>query len=146
MKTESSKKSTLCNFIMKLCSIERFIEIKRQLLCDKPDFEPYTAFQRLSRDQSSRITPETITNFMSESMVVATIDECQRFISHYSSSQESHLGYKEFLDVILPKEHPDLRAFITQRECFDMDSEEYFCYETEMALANLIELECRIYD
>ena len=48
--TESQSPSELvAGFIMKLCSKERFVEVRRQILCDKKDFEPYVAFSRLSR-------------------------------------------------------------------------------------------------
>lgn len=44
MTNEDPLKSAITNLIMKLCTLERYIEIKRQMLCDKNDFEPYVAF------------------------------------------------------------------------------------------------------
>ena len=43
--------------------------------------------------------------------------------------------------MVLPKEHPELRAHVTQRECFDIKNEEFLSYETEAALAVLFNLE-----
>ena len=56
------------------------------------------------------------------------------------------IAYKEFLELVLPKEHADLRAFVTQRACYDIESEEFLSYETEAALANLLELEILLHD
>jgi hypothetical protein len=47
--------------------------------------------------------------------------------------------------MVLPKEHPDLRAFVTQRECFDISEEEFLSYETEVGLAVLIEKEIKVF-
>lgn len=46
--------------------------------------------------------------------------------------------------MVLPKEHPDLRAFVTQRECFDISEEECLNQETEKALAILISSEIKM--
>jgi len=46
--------------------------------------------------------------------------------------------------MVLPKEHPDLRAFVTQRECFDISEEECLNQETENALAILISSEIKM--
>ena len=145
MKSEKSKRTALSNFIMKLCSMERFIEIKRQFLCDKDDFEPYSAFTRITRCQQTEITSENIQKYLEESFRETGTDSCSRFIQHYSPKFSTTMGYKEFLDLVLPKEHPELRAFITQRDCIELGQEEYFSYETEVALADLIELECNLF-
>lgn len=55
------------------------------------------------------------------------------------------LSYKEFLEIVLPKEHPDLRAYVTQRDCYNISEEEYLSYETEAAMAILFEREVSIF-
>ena len=55
------------------------------------------------------------------------------------------LSYKEFLEIVLPKEHPDLRAYVTQRDCYNINEEEYLSYETEAAMAILFEREVAIF-
>ena len=52
----------------------------------------------------------------------------------------------EFMEIVLPKEHPDLRAFVTQRECFEISEDEYLSFETEVALAVLLDLEIGIFE
>lgn len=67
-------------------------------------------------------------------------------MSHYDTDKDGVLSYKEFLDIVLPKEHPDLRAFVTQRECFEIRDFEYLSYETEAALAILLALEVGVFE
>lgn len=51
------------------------------------------------------------------------------------------LSYKEFMDIVLPKEHPDLRAFVTQKDCFELKHDEFLSYESEAALVDLLDKE-----
>ena len=131
---------------MKVCSLERYIEIKRQMLCDKNDFEPYVAFQRLSRNGQKGISSANIMQFLSENLVDLSLSKCRNIINHYDSDLDGVLSYKEFLEMVLPKEHPDLRAFVTQRQCFDIQQEEYLSYETEAAMAVLLNLEIDLFE
>jgi Ca2+-binding EF-hand superfamily protein len=141
-----SKRSAISNFIMKICALERYIEVKRQMLCDKNDFEPYVAFQRLTRSLANGITPSNVQRFLSENLIDLSLERCRNLLSHYDSDKDSLLSYKEFLEIVLPKEHPDLRAFVTQRECYDIKEEEYLSYETEAAMAILLEREIAIFE
>lgn len=140
------RKTPISNFIMKICTQERFIELKRQMLCDKSDFEPYVAFQRLTRSMNTGITASNIQRFLSENLIDLSLDRCRTLVNHYDADKDGMLSYKEFLEIVLPKEHPDLRAFVTQRECFDISEEEYLSYDTEVALAVLLEREVSIFE
>lgn len=143
---EPKRKSPFSNFVMKICTQERYIELKRQMLCDKSDFEPYVAFQRLTRSMNSGITASNIQRFLSENLIDLSLDRCRTLVSHYDADKDGILSYKEFLEIVLPKEHPDLRAFVTQRECFEINEEEYLSYDTEVALAVLLEREISIFE
>lgn len=141
-------KEAIANFIAKVSTSERYIEIKRQLLCDMNDFEPYVAFKRLTRSENSKeITEEKISKFQKETLLQPKNYKIKRLIKHYSTqkSKKDCLSYKDFLEIVLPREHPDLRAFITQRECFDIAKEEYLSYQTEVSMANLLEQEINIF-
>lgn len=149
MASKREIKEAIANFITKVSTCERYIEIKRQLLCDMNDFEPYVAFNRLTRNTNSKeLTEETILNFQKETLLQTKNYKIKRLIKHYSSKtngKRDTLSYKDFLEIVLPREHPDLRAFITQRECFDISKEEYLGYQTEVSMANLIEQETNIF-
>jgi len=138
-------RKTTSTFIMKLCALERFIEVNRQMICDIADFEPYAAFQRISRGNPAGISARTIASFLRENHSDPDPALCQSFVNHYDLNSDGFLSYKEFLDVILPKEHPELRAFVTQKECFSVRREEFMSYETEAALSSLIHLEIMIF-
>lgn len=142
---EQAKKAAISNFFMKICSLERFIEVNRQMLCDKEDFEPYVAFQRLTRNSNNGITTSNIQRFLSENLIDLSVERCRNLVSHYDADRDGMLSYKEFLEIVLPKEHPDLRAYVTQRDCYNINEEEYLSYETEVAMAILFEREVAIF-
>lgn len=142
-------REAIANFITKVSTTERYIELKRQLLCDMNDFEPYVAFKRLTRSEDSKeISLKKISRFQSETLLHTKEYKIKRMVRHYNShisDQKTTLSYKEFLEIVLPREHPDLRAFITQRECFDIQKGEYLSYQTEASMANLIDKEINIF-
>ena len=146
MSNEEAKRLAVSNFITKVCSMERQIELKRQTLCDRNDFEPYVTFQRLLRSGSDGITSSNITKFLAENLIDVTINDSRNLVAHYDNDRDGLLSYKEFLDIVLPKEHPDLRAFVTQRECFEIKSSDYLSYETEAGLAILLALEVGVFE
>jgi len=131
---------------MSVCRIERTIEINRQLLCDRGDFEPYFAYQRVKRDVVQGITPENLMIFLQESLVDSSLAECRAVHQHYNLNENGVLSYKEFLEIVLPREHSDLRAFVTQRDCHDNQVEDHLSFETETALACLIKNEVMVYN
>lgn len=67
-------------------------------------------------------------------------------ISHYDSDSDGVVSYKDFLDLMLPKEHPTLRSFITQRECYDSRQVREFSRETEHCMALLLQEEMKMLD
>ena len=46
-------------------------------------------------------------------MIDLRLDQVRAVVGHYDSDSDGILSYKEFLEVVLPKEHPELRAFVT---------------------------------
>jgi len=138
-------KEAITAFIMKICTKERYIEIRRQILCDKNDFEPYVAFKRLTRDSSDGINHKTLIKFQKENMNPTVLNRAKTLINHYRAPISPNIKYKQFLEIVLPRENADLRAFITQRECFDIKKGEYLSYDTELALASLLKQEINIF-
>lgn len=146
MATDKQINQAISDFIMRVFLKERYIELKRQQLCDMDDFEPYVAYNRLVRNQFGGITAKNLKIFLEENSVITTLAKCEVIVDQYNANQNQVLSYKEFLDIVLPKEHPDLRAFVTQRECFDINKDEYLSYDTEVALSNLFDLEINLYE
>ena len=48
--------------------------------------------------------------------------------------------------MILPKEHPELRAYVSQKDIYEIQENEYLSYETEISLALLLEKEVNLFD
>jgi hypothetical protein len=93
MTTPREKELAICNFLMKICSKERFIEIKRQILSEKPDFEPYVGFKRISRN-SDGIDSESLKQFFTENLVKIPETDTAKLIRHYSTLSPTKLTFK----------------------------------------------------
>ena len=147
MNKNKQTKEAICNFVINICMKERFIELKRQLLCDNSDFEPYLAYSRLTRDSKEGITAGCIYSYLNENSIQTNLKRCQVLVNHYSAVSDGNiLGYKSFLEIVLPKENPELRAFVTQRETYDISQDEYLCYDTELSLAELLDYEIKLFE
>lgn len=146
MSKEETKRNAVTEFILRICILERYIEIKRQTLCNKEDFQPYVAFMRINRDSGHSITPSMIHKFLADNLLEVSLRRCQILVEHYDADKDGVLSYKEFIEVLLPKEHPELRAFVAQQECFVITKDEYLSYETECCLASLLEREVYFFD
>ena len=136
----SSKQKALAIFFMRIASEERRIELKRQFLADQQDFEPYLAFRRILRSKPNGIDPLGLDSFFSENMMNCSQAKASDLIQHYDYDEDELLSYKEFMDIVLPREHPDLRAFVTQKDCedFNINGQEILSKETENALADVL--------
>ena len=126
---------------MQIASEERKIELKRQFLADQQDFEPYLAFTRILRNKPNGIDSVGLDSFFSENMISCTQAKARDLISHYDYDEDEVLSYKEFMDIVLPREHPDLRAFVTQKDCTDIHDKDSLSRETEAALADVLQSE-----
>lgn len=139
--SQREKQLAICHFLMKICSKERFIEIKRQILSEKKDFEPYVAYRRILRKlNSDGITSKAMRIFLDENLVSACDADCEKLIRHYSR-KGSKLNFKDFLNMIQPKENPDQRTLVSLKDVYEIKDDEYLEYETEISLALLLEKE-----
>lgn len=93
------------------------------------------------RTDSQGISASNLKQFFSENLISTSDAKVQELIRHYDLDNDGLLSYKEFMDIVLPLEHPNLRAFVTQKECFDISPEEYLSYECEAALVDLLSSE-----
>lgn len=146
MKSEEGKRLALVDYILKVAVAERQVEVRRQQLCIKKDFQPYVAFRRISRDGSYSVTGPMIHKFLVENAVEVNLRDCQSFVERYDVDGDGVLSYKEFAESLLPKEHPELRTFVSQQDCYSVSSEETLCYDTESKLIKLLAEEVNIFD
>ena len=57
-------KSKIGEILLTIAEDEQIIEQQRQLLAGLKEFEPYSAFTRLDRDNKNHITGKDISNFL----------------------------------------------------------------------------------
>lgn len=141
---DDSCQKLVSRFLMNLCLKEREIELKRQFLADMSDFEPYLVFRRLLRKNPKGVDISNLEQFLKDNFIECSTEVAQDIIQYYDVDSDGMLSYKEFMDMVLPKEHPDLRAFVTQKECFEIEESEYLSYETEAGLADLLNSEIQL--
>ena len=56
--------SKLARFFVEVAQNERSIEVQRQIVCEDPDFDPNTAFDRIDRLRYGNISPLDVVDFL----------------------------------------------------------------------------------
>lgn len=87
-----------CELILEMGRKEKKLEVIRQVLCENPDFEPYTAFKYLDKLHKSYLDQSDFSVFLSNNH----IDYSETFIKdsimqHYDLDSDGKLLYSEFL-------------------------------------------------
>ncbi len=136
----------LCILVKAIADNERELEMSRQILAEKPQFEPYAAFMRLDRYRKDNVSANDIKDFLQyrfvsflcrETGAVATTTELYQIISTFSGYARTRLNYKEFLQMILPSQSV-LRAVSVQRPNYPVYKYESLDPGVESALKRLI--------
>lgn len=91
-----STKLIFCELFISLARGEKKIEVVRQVLCEIPNFEPYSAFKRLAISQKNYLTAEDIMIFLNENDIFFPEDVIHdTFVAHYDSDGDGKLCYAE---------------------------------------------------
>eukprot|EP01017_Pseudomicrothorax_dubius_P026381 TRINITY_DN293_c0_g5_i1.p1 TRINITY_DN293_c0_g5~~TRINITY_DN293_c0_g5_i1.p1 ORF type:complete len:649 (+),score=157.47 TRINITY_DN293_c0_g5_i1:156-2102(+) len=119
---------------------EREIEVMRQLLAENETFEPYAVFKRLDTGRKGFVNAVDVFNFLRDYGVTTfSREDFQCFIQHYDRDNDETLVFGEFLQAILPQDHPILRTVATQRPNYIVEGK--LSYEVEYTLTRLLEAE-----
>lgn len=70
MNEPESNLNALCKILINLARHEKKIEIIKEMLCQTSNFEPYTTFKRLDRNQKNKLKSEDIKNFLLENKII----------------------------------------------------------------------------
>ena len=63
---------------------EEYQEIKRQRLCQNPEFAPYSAFMRIDRNANESLSPFEIAAFLRDNKeYTVTESDCSLFVNYY---------------------------------------------------------------
>lgn len=140
MSGKDSRKWAICEVVITLLMQERSLELARQLLGQTEDFEPYTAFCRISKNKSV-ITCDDLWQYVLDNGKNASWKSCRTLVAWYDTDKDQAISYKEFLDLILPKDNADIRAILAQKDCSSIHENDRLSARAETFLASLINKE-----
>ncbi|EAS06012.2 EF hand protein (macronuclear) [Tetrahymena thermophila SB210] len=137
------QRQKLCDLILEIGKLEKKIEVVRQLLCEYPEFTPYSAFKRIDIRQVNEISSYDIRHFVQENNSTISITQCELFIKLFDKDGDKNLSYDEFLDAILPQDNPRLRQKVLQKEPIALLPGERLESEIEYTIIKLIDWESK---
>ena len=101
----------LCKVLQCISKREQEIEVYRQFLCGNDNFEAYSSFQRLDRNQDGFVTPMDIVNFMRDNgQMQVTESACYFIFKFFDSDEDGKLHYPDYLQMILPCTNARMRT------------------------------------
>ena len=116
----------------------------RQILCSMRDFEPYTAFKRIDRNNTGLIDRKSLCQFQRENgFRELETEDFNALVHYFDLDGDKKLNYHDFLQILLPCDDSYLRAAATQRPNNDLPKCEFLPMRVERALSQLIYKEVR---
>ncbi len=144
MSRNTLAKQAINTFIIHVASAERAIELHRQMLAEREDFEPYSAFKRICRHNSA-ISSEDLGRFCRDHGHREARESFAGLIQFYDIDCDGMLSYREFLEFILPRDNLDLRAFVAQKECISESRDGSVSKETQELMVHILDLEVQLF-
>jgi len=86
-----------------------------------------------------------IQRFLKENEIFVTENDIKNLIGLYDLNNDKKLSYTEFLNLVLPNTSPALRKLATSRAAYYLTKWEPLAYETEWALATVLNKEIDFY-
>ena len=114
-------------------------EVCRQLLCQPLAFEPHAAFRRLDRLSMGYLSHSDLSNFFVSNSNPQLYSDVALLLRNIDKYRDSRITYEEFIDAVLPKQDPGLKAIATSRAEYFVHPSEFLEYELEMALMRLFQ-------
>lgn len=89
--------SLIGEFLLRVARTEKKLEVIRQMLCEFPEFEPYSAFQRLDLSHSNLLSSQDLFSFLQNNQQSSfTEDQIRKtFLNHYDYDGDGFLCYSE---------------------------------------------------
>ena len=104
------------DFLKAIGDYELSIEGLRQNLASILQFEPYSSFLRIDRQNQRCITSESIRGFLNENnRNNYSVRDCDYLIKYFDIDCDGVLNYTEFMQMVLPCDNLLLRSEASQR-------------------------------
>lgn len=81
--------------LVTVADYEKSIEILRRILSEHSDFDPYSLFKFLSKDNKTSVTVEDIISLLAAHHITCTNVEAKTMITFYDSDLDGQLSYLE---------------------------------------------------
>lgn len=120
---------------------ELSIEKQRQYLARLEEFEPYATFVRLDRNNNGYLSAQEIKMFLKDNGLEAQMDDWQCLIKFFDSDEDGVLNYTDYMQMVITWDDTNLRATVTQREPYGVNTDEYLSPILERELSILFEKE-----
>ena len=85
--------SLISRFFVEVTQSERSIEIQRQIVCENPDFQPHTAFARITRNV--RIDSLDLTLFIKENGLCTSERQVYHALRCWDTTRDGSLSLEE---------------------------------------------------
>jgi len=122
-----------------MARFELDLEMQRQFLASNESMEPYSVFQRIDRNEDGFLTSIELLNFLRDNGIHnATEADCYYVIKFFDADEDGRLNYPDFMQMLLPCDHPSLRAAATQRPNVYINKFDYLTLDIEKDLTTLI--------
>lgn len=113
------------------------------------DFDPEKAFQALDQDRDGYVSYYNVFTYVRSVLYTSvSLSEAEAFIKEYDADLDRRLGYREFLNFVLPSTSASLRDIALKRAENSLYSVTYkyspLSHEVKRAVAELVERELRL--
>jgi Ca2+-binding EF-hand superfamily protein len=142
----SEWKHNLARFFIHILEGEKAIEYQRQILGRIPEFEPYSAFQRIDRENKKFVSINNLRLFLRENLVKYSEIILRETVNQYDRDNDNALNFEEFTKIFLTGMNYDLRAQITQRQVYAVRPNEYLLGEIEDQILEILIQEMNLVD
>eukprot|EP01022_Parablepharisma_sp_SALTPOND_P020696 TRINITY_DN3847_c1_g1_i1.p1 TRINITY_DN3847_c1_g1~~TRINITY_DN3847_c1_g1_i1.p1 ORF type:complete len:517 (-),score=71.12 TRINITY_DN3847_c1_g1_i1:2401-3864(-) len=137
MKISAETSNRLFNLLLHLGQTECKLESLRNSLSSYPFFVPYEAFQFLDSQGNGFLSADDIYYFLKLHKYSPDKYSCFYALKEYDSTNSNTLKFKDFLNIVLPKDDSNLRFEVVQRTNREADPQS-LPLEIEAGLSKLL--------
>lgn len=134
----------LTDFLVSFAHAELHLENFRKNLAENPDFEPYTAFQKLDQFSLGYLRISDFSTFLSKFGHSVQEKDIEIFFRNYDFNNDMRMNYTDFLEAVLPSTDEVLRQSAARRHTYHLNPTQ-LGGKAESQLAELLLEEVNVY-